>query len=136
MPIYSGSIYNNILKDNIIQYIDLSKINNIYSVYNIPAYISGSNPKVNITIIYNLNGLYKFNGIQTTQLETVNGQSIILSGSLSQTIYYQRVYSSGLNDWSYYKTVGSIDSNPSPNNTIPPYSGSILSHEIVGILKQ
>lgn len=68
-----------------------------------------------------------------TILKYDNDNITIISGSI--TTYYQRIYSSGLNDWSYYKTTGSIDTNPSPTITTPQHSGQILFHEIIGKLQ-
>lgn len=135
MALYSGSIYNNNNQNfNIIQYFNLEKINDYYTRYNINSYISAPIYSPNI-LSFSSSVINVFNQNQTVSLENVNGQ-LIISGSTSLTVYYQRVFSSGLNNWSYYKTIGYIDSNPSSIDTIPPYSGSILSHEIVGILKQ
>lgn len=129
MALYSGSFYNNNQNFDVIQYFDLEKINNYYAYYNINSYISASiySPNV-LSISSSVINIFEVN--QTTNLTNINGQ-IIVTGS-NQTVYYQRIFSSGLNDWSYYKSVGSINPNPNINSTIPPYSGSIICHEIIG----
>jgi hypothetical protein len=127
MALYSGSVYNNYPANfGIVQYVNLDIINNSYKIYNLNSYFSASIFSKNLSSISSSNFLFAFNEKQTVNIENINGQIF------NQTIYYQRIYSSGLNNWSYYKTIGSVEQNPNHNNTIPPYSGSIICHEIIG----
>lgn len=117
MAIYSGSIYLNTgYSDLLTKFYDSSVIENYLFL--------STSILIKDCILISDQQILKYDN----DLTTININS--------QIIYYQRVFSSGLNNWSYYKTIGYIDSNPSSIDTIPPYSGSILSHEIVGILKQ
>jgi hypothetical protein len=129
MALYSGSFYNYKSNFDIIQYVSLDKINNSYTVYNFSSYFSASIYNQNLLSLSSSNVLTAFNENQTVNLENINGNETQI-----EIIYYQRVYSSGLNDWSYYKTSGSVNKTPNSQDTIPPYSGSILFHEVIGSL--
>lgn len=48
-------------------------------------------------------------------------------------VYYQRVYSTGLSQWCYYSTIGSIDSSPDTNQTSPNWTGTINNHQVVSV---
>lgn len=47
---------------------------------------------------------------------------------------YQRVWSSGLSLWCYYITYGQPLATPAMTETSPNWTGTITSHEIIGIL--
>lgn len=54
--------------------------------------------------------------------------SVIVSESV---LYYQRVYSTGLNQWCYYSTVNALNPNPDPAITSPSWTGSINSSQVI-----
>lgn len=45
--------------------------------------------------------------------------------------YYQRVYSSGLSQWCYYLTIGTINTSPASSATSPNWTGTISNHQII-----
>jgi hypothetical protein len=47
--------------------------------------------------------------------------------------YYQRVYSSGLSQWCYYLTIGTINTSPASSETSPNWTGTISNHQIINI---
>ena len=49
-------------------------------------------------------------------------------------VYYQRVYSTGVGGWSYYQTQDAANPSPPPEATTPPWSGSIVSYQVLQIV--
>lgn len=50
---------------------------------------------------------------------------------LGTIYYYQRVFSSGLNDWCYYTTTSGVNPTPLSGDTIPNWTGSIVAFELI-----
>ena len=48
--------------------------------------------------------------------------------------YYQRVYSTGLGGWSYYSTQDAGNPAPDPGITSPPWSGAIVSYQVLQVV--
>ena len=133
MAIYTGSIYSGstIFLHNSVPQVFNSKPDSINYFSNTGMV---DNFKNNINNINYFSGSI-YNGSSTTTINTIaiTTSSVTSSGSL--IVYYQRVFSSGLNDWSYYKTVGSINVTPLSSQTNPPWTGTILYHEVIGKLQ-
>ena len=51
----------------------------------------------------------------------------------SSATYYQRVFSSGLSQWCYFSSIGTINTAPSSTSTSPNWTGSISNHQILSI---
>jgi len=45
--------------------------------------------------------------------------------------YFQRVFSSGLNDWCYYSTLNAVDPAPLSSATTTNWTGSISNPQVV-----
>lgn len=153
MATYSGSIYYNTfpssllrinsnygyIKNNILFPVTASQVTDIFkSTVNNINYFSASQIVDNFKTTVNNINYFSASTQENSSLRTRytnQTTNIIVGNSGSTTTYYQRIFSSGLNDWSYYKTTGSINTNPSSNITVPQYSGSILYHEIIGKLE-
>lgn len=64
---------------------------------------------------------------------TENPATGIYFNPFTAATYYQRVYSSGLSQWCYYSTIGTIDTTPATTDTSPNWTGSISNHQVLSI---